>query len=106
MVMAGFTDTRQGSGFPDWEIVRGSGRLFDWYNPERVSELSFVHDGRSVRLAVSDCDRRVIRSAGLAGDPSWLIAGAPVDLATVPGLVRRNYGRGSGGHTEYFVARS
>jgi hypothetical protein len=98
--MAAFTETRQGSGFPDWEIVRGSDRLFDWYNPETVTELGFVDDdGRSVRLAVSDRNRLVIRAALVGSDRS-------VNLRTVPGLVRRFYGSDCFGHTDWFVAGS
>ena len=52
---------RQGSGFPDWEIVRGSARLFDWYNEDTVTELGFVDDSaRAVRLAVLDLDRKSV----------------------------------------------
>jgi len=102
--MAAFTETRQGSGFPDWEIVRGSDRLFDHYSEETVTELSFVHNGQRVRLAVSDRDRRVIRSAALVPVPGQLIGEGLVNLRTVPGLVRRFYGSDCFGHTEWFVA--
>jgi len=98
------TDSRQGVGFPDWEIVRGLDRLFDQYNEETVTELSFVLDGRRVRLAVSDRSRRVLRAAALVPVPGRLIGDVPVDLATVPGLVRRFYGSVCFGHTDYFVA--
>ena len=91
------TETRQGIGFPDWEIVRGSARVFDWYPEDSVTELGFVgDDGREIRLAVSDRDRRVIRAE--------YVGGGSVNLATVPGLVRRFYGPDAYGHTEWSVA--
>lgn len=94
--MSGYTETRQGIGFPDWEIVQGSARLFDWYG-DTVTELGFFDgDGREVRLAVSGCDRRVIRAAYVGG-------GYP-NLYNVCGLVRRFYGDGAHGHTEWAVA--
>ena len=96
--MASYSETRQGIGFPDWEIVRGSARLFDWYPEDSVTELGFIDsDGLNVRLAVSDRDRKVIR-AGAVGR-----AGS-VYLGNIPGLVRRFYGPATFGHTEYFVA--
>ena len=95
--MASYSETRQGIGFPDWEIVRGSARLFDWYSEDSVTELGFVDDGgREIRLAVSDRDRRVIRSE--------YVGGGSVHLFGVVGLVRRFYGPAAFGHTEYFVA--
>ena len=107
--MAAFTETRQGSGFPDWEIVRDQYRWFDWYNQETVTELQFdweigtvPGDRRVAVLAVCDRTRRVIRS-GFLGAPDRVV---PVPLYLVSGLVRRDYGRGSLGHTEYFVAGS
>ena len=95
--MASYSETRQGIGFPDWEIVRGSARLFDWYSEDSVTELGFVgDDGREIRLAVSDHDRRVFRSE--------YVGGGSVQLFRVAGLVRRFYGPAAFGHTEYFVA--
>lgn len=90
-------ETRQGVGFPDWEIVTGSDRLFDWYGHD-VTELAFVLDGRPVRLAVCDRTRRVIRSGSTTDT-------LPVNLGTVEGLVRRFYGPDCSNHTEYYVAR-
>ena len=98
-VMSSVRETRQGIGFPEWEIVRGSARLFDWYGEDNVTELGFVDDGgREIRLAVSARDRRVIRAEYVGGGSVW--------CATVTGLVRRFYGSGAYGHTEYFVAVS
>ena len=89
---------RQGVGFPDWYIVSGSGRLFDWYNVDTVTELAFLDEfDRDVRLAVSDRDRRVIR-AGFADCRESL------NLATVRGLFRRDYGSDTFGHSEWHVA--
>lgn len=104
--MSAVVETRQGTGFPDWVIVRGSDRLFDWYNQETVTELSFVHDGQRVRLAVCDRTRLVIRSAALVPVRGRLVGEGLVNLATVPGLVRRFYGSDCFGHTEYRVAAS
>lgn len=95
--MAGYKETRQGIGFPDWVIVRGSARLFDWYSEDSVTELGFVDDGREVRLAVTDRNRRVIRAEYVGG-------GCP-NLYSVAGLVRHFYGDGAHGHTEWSVAR-
>ena len=95
--MAAFMETRQGVGFPDWVIVPGDARLFPWYG-DTVTELEFVHDGHTVRIVVQDRNRRVIRARRLVNDSGY------VDLATVPGLVRRFYGSAADGHTEYFVA--
>lgn len=95
--MAGYKETRQGIGFPDWVIVRGSARLFDWYG-DTVTELGFVgDDGREIRLAVADRNRRVIRAEYVGG-------GSP-NLYSVAGLVRRFYGADCYGHTEWSVAR-
>lgn len=92
-------ETRQGIGFPDWVIVSGSDRVFDWYG-DTVTELAFEdHWGREIRLAVDDRSRRVIRSGVFGSD-------LPVNLAQLPGLVRRFYGSDCYGHTEYFVANS
>ena len=96
-VMSSVRETRQGIGFPDWEIVRGSARVFNWYPEGSVTELGFVgDDGREIRLAVSDYNRKVIRAEYVGGGSVW--------CATVAGLVRRFYGSGAYGHTEYFVA--
>ena len=96
--MSGYTETRQGIGFPDWEIVQGSARLFDWYNADKVTELGFVgDDGREIRLAIRDWNRRVIRAE--------YVGGGNVDLYRVCGLVRRFYGSGAFDHTEWVVAR-
>lgn len=79
-------------------LVGESERYFDWYSSESVSELAVMdQDGREVRLAVADRDRRVIR-AGYCGE----IYGS-VSLYTVPGLVRRFYGPDMCGVTEWFV---
>lgn len=95
--MNGYKETRQGVGFPDWEIVRGDARLFDWYG-DTVTELGFVgDDGREIRVAVCDRTRRVIRAAYVGG-------GYP-NLYNVAGLVRHFYGDGAHGHTEWSVAR-
>lgn len=96
--MASYSETRQGIGFPDWEIVRGSARLFDWYSEDSVTELAFVDSqGIDVRLAVSDRNRKVIRAGAVGREGS-------VYLGNIPGLVRRFYGSAAFGHTEYFVA--
>ena len=92
----GYSETRQGVGFPDWEIVRGSARLFDWYG-DTVTELGFVDDdGREVRVAVTDRVRRVIRAE--------YVGGGFVNLYGVRGLVREFYGPACYGHTEWRVA--
>lgn len=94
--MSGYKETRQGIGFPDWEIVQGSARLFPQYG-ETVTELGFVDDdGREVRLAVSDRDRRVIRAEYVGG-------GYP-NLYNVCGLVRHFYRSDRYNHTEWSVA--
>lgn len=79
-------------------LVAESDRYFDWYSGETVSELAVQdQDGREVRLAVSDRDRRVIR-AGYVGQ----FYGS-VNLYNVSGLVRRFYGAATFGHSEWFV---
>ena len=94
--MGAVSETRQGIGFPDWVIVQGSDRLFGWYG-DTVSELGFVgDDGREIRLAVTDRNRRVIRAE--------YVGGGSVHLYGMRGLVRRFYGPDAYGHTEYFVA--
>ena len=41
--MASYSETRQGIGFPDWVIVRGSARLFDWiYGINGIGFFFFV----------------------------------------------------------------
>jgi len=95
--VAGYIETRQGSGFPDWVIVSGDARLFPWYG-DTVTELEFDHEGRTVRIVVRDRDRLVIRARGLVNDSGY------VNLRTVPGLVRRFYGSDCFGHTDYYVA--
>lgn len=78
-------------------IVGDRDRYFDWYG-ESVTELA-VRDceGREVRLAVADHNRRVIR-AGFCGQQY-----GSVSLYSVPGLVRRFYGPATYGHSEWFI---
>lgn len=99
--------TRTGDGFPDWEIVRGDARLFDWYNEESVTELGWQQDGQVWRVAVVDQTRRVVCAAvAPAGDglPGWMYCSL-YRLDSVPGFVRVFYGPVAWGHTEYEIAR-
>jgi hypothetical protein len=95
-------DTVQGLGVLDCRLMTGSARVFDWYNEETVTELETVDcDGRVVRLAVSDRDRRVLRSGYMVG--GRLVEEPTVNLYLVAGLVRRFYGPAYLGYTEWLV---
>jgi hypothetical protein len=90
-------ETRQGGESPTWVVVDETDRAFGWYG-DTVTELSYEdHWGRDIRLAVSNRTRRVIR---------WGVADSDVavNLAQIPGLIRRFYGADCYGHTEWFVA--
>ena len=79
-------------------LVADCERYFDWYSSESVSELAVMdQDGREVRLAVGNVNRRIVR-AGYCGE----IYGS-VSLYQIPGLVRRFYGPDMCGHTEWYV---
>ena len=87
---------RQGSGYPDWVVVRGAERMFDWYDEENTTELRFDTVEGTVHLAVDDRTRRVFRYQ--------YSDGRVANLYNVDGLVRHFYGSNAYGHTEWFVA--
>lgn len=77
-------------------IVEPSAVLFSWYG-DTVTEIQCRDDdGATVRLAVWNKTRRVIRSA-------YVETGKPADLDKVSGLARKCYGAKAFGHTEYYL---
>lgn len=93
--MRGYTTTKP-AGALAYELVSPSTVLFTWYG-DTVTELQVIDDdGRTVRLAVWNKNRRVIRSA-------YVETGEPANLARISGLVTKCYGPRAYGHTEYFI---
>lgn len=88
-------ETRQGVGYPDWQIVKGSERMFD-YSEDTTTELMFDDDIGTAHLVVLDRTRQVWKYQ--------YTDGSMVNLYRVSGLVRRFYGSSCYGHTEWYVA--
>lgn len=90
-----YTTTKPGGALA-YELVSPSSVLFTWYG-DTVTELQVSDDdGRTVRLAVWNKNRRVVRSA-------YVETGEPANLDRVGGLLRKHYGAASFGHVEYFM---
>ena len=85
---------------PDWVIVRGNARRWDWYNEQTTTELAWIDDdGCDRRIVVADGSRRVIRSwSSGQPDAGW------ASLYGVAGVVSRFFGRDAYGHTDWLVA--
>ena len=93
--MRGYTTTKPERGL-DYELIAPSVALFTWYG-DTVTEIQCLDDdGRAVRLAVWNKNRRVVRSA-------YVETGEAANLARVGGLVRRSYGSAAYGHTDYYL---